>query len=121
MLCPKCGAIVSDESIFCEKCGEKVVVSINDVRKQDNVSGKDFWIDNLRAFARLTFLGCIISGMIIGYLVSGGGRDRILFIVIIAIGVIVGTISIGFIMVFLNMATDIRIIREYLIKDQPKK
>jgi len=82
--------------------------------------GKDFWIDTLRLFTRITFIVIIIVGVIIGYNVSYAGRYPLYFVIPVAVSIIVGILTVGFVMVFLNMAMDIRITREYLVENGGK-
>lgn len=100
-------------------------------KKQENLGqidkktlGKDFWIDNLRQFFKLLFVIIVIGGVIGGVVVRdwiwsmSPQRDVSLGLAVIIgsliVSCMIGVLSVGFAMVFLNLATDTRINREYL-------
>ena len=84
------------------------------------VYGEGFWIGNMQTFANILFLVIILSGVAIGYSVSNAGSDPVYFVIPIVISILIGILTVGFVKVFLNMASDIRTIRAYLIENGEK-
>ena len=82
--------------------------------------GEDFWIDTMRFFTTIALLGIIIVGGAIGYFISRAVSNQVIFVIAIVVSIIVGILTVGFVMVFLNMATDIKITKEYLMENGRK-
>ena len=88
--------------------------------------GEGFWIGCLKFFLEILFLGNIAIGVVMGFRIEEllGAQfgvqvqdpimQWLLFFAPTIIAVIFGIFALGFLMVYLNMAADMRIARRYL-------
>jgi hypothetical protein len=76
----------------------------------------DVWISGLRTFAWLVFIGIVGIGISIGYPSYQWTRNAGAFVVPVGISCVVAFFTVAFLMVFLNIASDVRAIRNHLTK-----
>lgn len=86
-------------------------IPVNNVNNYNShgVSGATFWTGILKVVAVFVIVSAVIAGLVIGGMLADGGGAFIGFIV----GLIAGAVSASVIMVFAEMAEDIKATREY--------
>ena len=112
--CPKCGRIYDAKEEFCAHCPDTrlaVYAPVESTYVYDENSS--FWIRSLRGFAWVAFAIIIIAGILNG-LSTGGLKGFLWFLVSIPIAVV----SVAGLMVFLDMAKDLRAIRNALSDEE---
>jgi hypothetical protein len=83
---------------------------------QGSLASDDVWIGGLRTFAWLVFIGIVGIGISIGYPSYQWTRNANAFLVPVGISCVVAFFTVAFLMVFLNIASDLRAIRNHLTK-----
>ncbi len=73
------------------------------------ISGASLWTEILKIVAAVLVIAMCITGVVVGYIIGDGGGAFIGFI----LGVIAGLVSCSVVVVFAEMAEDIKATREY--------
>ena len=76
--------------------------------------GDGFWIGSLRLFSEFMFVVLILLGLLLGNVTAGIFNIEWLSVVVPIVFLVVGILSVGFVLVYLNMAVDMKNSRYYL-------
>ena len=108
--------------IICKECEQKVAASRHENPTNDKLiiaqtKSASSWIDLMRIIAWISFGGIIIAGIAIGAMIGVTGEGFLAFIIFIG-SIILAFVSIAAEMIFLDMAADMRRIRELLERNE---
>jgi DNA-directed RNA polymerase subunit RPC12/RpoP len=124
--CAICGndfSKMSDDDIICDECHNKIVLKRAEKDRQNNDS-QDYtapsvslqpattsgWIKGMRIFAWIAFIAIIIGGIVMS-VPFWGNSEPLQGLVIMVAGFVSAFLSVALIMIFLDMAEDIKAIR----------
>jgi hypothetical protein len=125
MFCTNCGANVDDSAHTCPACGVRAGARVmlqneRPAQRESTPFKGDFWINNMKSIAQLAFLAFIIAGAVSGYaacvFVSDFGKKIVTFLIPFAGFSIAGFLAVAVLMIFLNMASDLREIKNELTR-----
>jgi hypothetical protein len=89
---------------------------LEQVGQSQESNADDVWIGGLKACAWLVFVGIVGIGISVGYPVYQWTRKLETFFVPVGISLVFAFLTVAFLMVFLNMASDLKEIRNHLTK-----
>lgn len=79
MKCPNCNREIENDSVFCEYCGTKIKIVVNNSTDKPKVK----WVQLILGIIGVVFGGYIIS------IVSDGGGIGLLLIEVVIVGIMV--------------------------------
>lgn len=112
--CPKCGRIYDAKEELCAHCPDTplaVYAPVESVYTYVDRSSS-FWINCLRIIAGISFVVLVIVGIVNGVM-TGGLEGFFSFLG----SFVIALVSLAAVMVFLDMATDVRTIKNALSED----
>lgn len=112
--CPKCGRIYDAKEEFCAHCPDTplaVYAPVEFTYVYDENSS--FWINCLRIITWISFVVLVIVGIVNGVM-TGGLEGFFSFLG----SFVIALVSLAAVMVFLDMATDVRAIKNALSDDE---
>lgn len=114
--CPKCGRIYDAKKDYCDDCPDTplaVYAPAEEVAYVYDSGNSSIWIGCLRVVAWICFALIIILGILNGILL-GGLKGFFTFLASIPVALV----SVAALMVFLDMATDLRTIKNALVEEE---
>lgn len=111
--CPKCGRIYDAKEEFCAHCPDTrlaVYAPVESTYVYDENSS--FWINCLRIITWISFVVLVVLGIVSGVM-TGGLEGFLSFFS----SFVLALVSLAAVMVFLDMATDVRTIKNALSED----
>ena len=80
MKCPNCNREIENDSVFCEYCGTKIKIVVNNSIDKPKVK----WVQLI-----LGIIGVVFGGYIISIVSDGGGIGLLLIMLVVIVGIMV--------------------------------